>query len=219
MTLRVRLHRFEGNTAQAAPPGPDGPAAPDILGFPAEPDDEDDGEGDEDDGESIRAGAPAAPLVVLRRRDPVAGVALLGAGGAAAASLVLPWTHADGALGASLMRDGLEAPGFAALLEDGPWPPVAVVAAGTALLLAGLLPWRRARTHRVAGVLALAAAAPAVAGVLVLLAEAGWDAGRVGAGAWCAAAVAGLGLLGSLKAMLTLPRITAAAAGDLPPPG
>ncbi|MGY1773176.1 hypothetical protein [Blastococcus sp. SYSU D00813] len=222
MTLRVRLHRFEGDTAQAAPPapaGPDEPGAPDILGFPAEPDDEDDGDDGPGDRRGARAGAAAGPLVVLRRRDVVAGLALLGSAGAAVAGLVLPWTRADGALGASAVREGFEAPGLAALLEGGGWPPVAVVASGAALLLVGLLPFRRARTHRVAGVLALAAAAPAVAAVLVLLADADWQAGRVAAGAWCAVAVAGLGLLGALKAMLTLPRVAAAGNGDLPPPG
>ena len=77
-------------------------------------------------------------------------------------------------------------------------------------MLVGLLLFRRARTHRAAGVLALLAAVPATAGVLLLCADAGWDAGRIGAGLWCAVAVAALGLLGALKAMLTLPRVTAA---------
>lgn len=223
MTLRVRLHRFEGNTAQAAPPAPvepDEPGAPDILGFPAEVDDDEDEDEEDDAGRPGRpAGASTVPLVVLRRRDPLAGLALLGTTGAAVAGLFLPWSPADGALGGSLVREGFETPGLAALLEGDAWPPVAVAATGAALLLVGLLPFRRARTHRVAGVLALAAVAPAVAAVLVLLADAGWDAGRVAAGAWCAVAVAGLGLLGALKAMLTLPRVTAAGRGDLPPPG
>ena len=45
------------------------------------------------------------------------------------------------------------------------------------------------------------------AGVLVLLSEIGWSARRIDVGLWCAVGVAGLGLLGALKAMLTTPRV------------
>jgi hypothetical protein len=42
--------------------------------------------------------------------------------------------------------------------------------------------------------------------VLVPLVDAGWDLGFFGPGFWCAIAVAVLGLLGSLKALLTGPK-------------
>jgi hypothetical protein len=211
MTLRVRSHRFERNTVQGPPPpAVDGPDRPLILGFPAEVED------DDDPGEDQPPG-PAVRLVAARRADPVAGGLLLLAGGATAASLWLPWA-AGGAAGESLVRRGLEVPGIADLLAGTRWPPVAVVAGGAALLLVCPLLFRPARTHRVAGVLALVAAAPAAAGVLLLCADARWDTERFGAGLWCAVAVAGLGLLGALKAMLTLPRVTAAEDQPQPAP-
>ena len=42
--------------------------------------------------------------------------------------------------------------------------------------------------------------------MLVPLADADWDLGFFGPGFWCAIAVAVLGLLGSLKALLTGPK-------------
>ena len=50
------------------------------------------------------------------------------------------------------------------------------------------------------------------AGVLVPLRDAGWHLNRFGVGFWFAVAVAVLGLLGSLKALLTRPKREAAAA-------
>jgi hypothetical protein len=44
------------------------------------------------------------------------------------------------------------------------------------------------------------------AGVLVPLIDARWKPGFFGPGFWCAVAVAVLGLLGSLKAMVTRPK-------------
>ena len=44
------------------------------------------------------------------------------------------------------------------------------------------------------------------AGVLVPLVDVDWDLGFFGPGFWCAIAVAVLGLLGSLKALLTRPK-------------
>jgi hypothetical protein len=204
MTLRVRSHRFERNTVQGPPPPVvEGPDRPLILGFPAEIEDD-----DADPGEDELPG-PGLRLVVARRADPVAGVALLLAGGATAASLWLPWAQ-GGAAGESLVRRALEVPGVADLLAGDGWPPVAVVVSGAAFLLVCPLLFRPARTHRVAGMLALLAAVPAAAGVLLLSADARWDTERFGAGLWCAVAVAALGVLGALKAMLTLPRVTAA---------
>jgi hypothetical protein len=51
-------------------------------------------------------------------------------------------------------------------------------------------------------------AAGATAGVLFRVADTGWLAVRFGTGLWFAVAVASLGLLGALKAMLTVPRVT-----------
>ncbi|MGY1739473.1 MULTISPECIES: hypothetical protein [unclassified Blastococcus] len=228
MKLRPRVHRFQDNTVHvtgplsagtgtpqrtgppAPPPGP--PEEPEdaaILGFPAEPDDEVDG-AEGDDPHLLRPAATGVLLVVRHRADPAAGVALLLAAAAAVASMWLSWAADGGPSGGSLVRQGLEAGGLAELLSGDLWPPVAVVASGAALLLVGPLPFRPARTHRAAGVLALLATVPAAAGVGVACAGAGWDPSDIGAGLWCAVAVAGLGLLGALKAMLTLPRVTAA---------
>ena len=53
----------------------------------------------------------------------------------------------------------------------------------------------------------LVVAALVTAGVLVEVGQAGWLADRLGPGLWFAVAVAVLGLLGALKAMLTVPRV------------
>jgi hypothetical protein len=81
---------------------------------------------------------------------------------------------------------------------------------GGLLLLLGLLLLVPARAHRTVGVLALLVAVAAAAAVLVVLADGGWRLDRFGAGTRCAVAVAALGLLGALKAMLTPPRVTLA---------
>ena len=46
-----------------------------------------------------------------------------------------------------------------------------------------------------------------VAGILVPLADAGWDLGFFAIGFWFGIAVAVLGLLGSLKALVTRPKV------------
>jgi hypothetical protein len=66
--------------------------------------------------------------------------------------------------------------------------------------------WLPMRSHRFLGGLALLVSAAVTAGVLVPLVDAGWDLGFFGPGFWCAIAVAVLGLLGSLKALLTGPK-------------
>jgi hypothetical protein len=81
-----------------------------------------------------------------------------------------------------------------------------VVGGGIALFGLGLLMYAPARTHRFLGVLALLVSVVVAAGVLVPLADAEWDLARSAVGAWFTAAVAGLGLLGALKAMSTGPR-------------
>ena len=82
-----------------------------------------------------------------------------------------------------------------------------VVLSGLVLFVLGLLLFRRTRTHRLVGVLALLVSVAAAAAVLALMADAGWDPDRLALGTWFAAAVPALGLLGALKAMLTTPRV------------
>ena len=192
---------------------------PTILGFPADVGGEDGADriaasGDRADAwPGAVAGDIVAPvrLVVLRRTDPVAGVALVLAGGAAIVSLWLPWRQGKADTGLSLVLRGLQVAGarIADLGPSGLWQPLAIVLGGVVLLLLGLLLFSPARTHRFAGLLALIVASGATAGVLFRLAQAGWNPARCDDGMWFAVAVAGLGLLGALKAMLTAPRVTA----------
>ncbi|MGY1615458.1 hypothetical protein ACI797_01810 [Geodermatophilus sp. SYSU D00691] len=189
--------RFEQNVVRDRPM---------ILGFPAEYD-EDDGPPavDEPDGPG-----PGVRLVVARRPDVLAAVLLVLAGVAAGVSLWVPWLRGRDDVGVVMVSDGVaEAGAGMATLLGGPlWPVLAVVLGGGVLLLLGLLLLRPARTHRVVGVLELVVAGIATAGVVVLLAEAGWSPARFDLGAWCAVAVAGLGLVGALKAALTVPRVS-----------
>ena len=64
------------------------------------------------------------------------------------------------------------------------------------------------RAHRLVGVLALTVALAAAAAVMLLIADLGLTADQFGPGMWCAVAVPVLGLLGSVKAMLTAPLVT-----------
>jgi hypothetical protein len=154
--------------------------------------------------------APARPRrrVVLRRADGVGGLFLLLAGMAAGLSLLLRWRHGSGATGAALVRQGGEAlrSGAVDLGRSGLWQPLAVVLGGGVLFALGLLLFVPARSHRLLGVLALFVALAVAAGVLVPLADADWNVDRFTIGMWFAVAVATLGLLGALKAMLTGPR-------------
>lgn len=213
-----------------------GEAEPTILGFPAEP--AQDGEvmrpaaepasdvsghggdvlGDTDPGRRLAAaepesaGAPgsAVQLVVLRRAERFGGLALVLAGIAAGVSLWLPWRRGDGATGLSLVRRGIAGfgSGLGEIGRNGLWQPLAVVLGGGVLFLLGLVLFRRARTHRLVGVLALLVAVAAAAGVVVPLADADWRTAPFGLGMWFAVAVAGLGVLGAMKAMLTAPLVT-----------
>ena len=74
---------------------------------------------------------------------------------------------------------------------------------GAALFGIGLLPLVPARAHRFLGLVALLVAAAVTAGVLVPLRDADWHFDRFAVGFWLAGAVAVLGLLGALKALLT----------------
>jgi hypothetical protein len=210
---------------------PDGD--PTILGFPAEVPEAQPATGSYDSGSAVGAPpyvqgaaphgeepnpapeqppamAPTRPRrrVVLRRSDGVGGLFLLLAGMAAGVSLLLRWRHGSGATGAALARQGGEAlrSGAVDLGRSGLWQPLAVVLGGGLLFALGLLLFVPARSHRLLGVVALFVALAVAAGVLVPLADANWNIGRFAIGMWFAVAVAALGLLGALKAMLTGPR-------------
>ena len=145
----------------------------------------------------------------VRRPDSLASLLLILAGIAAGISLLLRWLPGSDLTGWDLVRRGIDdltGGGLAALFENGFWQPTAVVLGGAALFLLGLLVVLPARSHRFLGVLALLVALVAGAGVLVPLADVGWDAGAVDTGFWFAVAVPVLGLLGALKALLTSPR-------------
>lgn len=155
----------------------------------------------------------ATERVVFRRPDALAGALLFLAGVAAAVSLVLRWlADADDATGLEWVGRAFGELGD--LVGTGLWQPLVIVLGGAALLVLGLLMFAPARTHRLLGLLALLVAAGVTAAVLVPLVAAGGDLGSFGPGFWCAIAVAVLGLLGALKALLTRPRY-----GTEPPAG
>jgi hypothetical protein len=183
---------------------------PTILGFPAEDDVGTDDRLEPPEPPPAEVGpAPELGLVALPRADPLAGIALVLAGVAALVSLLLPWRQGSRETGATLTRDGLAVAGSGLndLGRTDFWQPPVIVIGGALLLLLGILLFLPARTHRVVGVLALVVAALVTAGVLVEVGQAGWLADRLGPGLWFAVAVAVLGLLGALKAMLTVPRV------------
>jgi hypothetical protein len=192
-------------------------AGPTVLGF--RPDTAEDDVGDLEpvpDGTEVAGVAVGAgPLAYVRHPDVPGGVLLLLAGVAGAASAWLPWERGGRTTGLDLVvrAVGAAREGAAELGRTGLWQPAAVAAGGAALVVLGLLLLRPARGHRVSGVLALGAALAVAAAVAGRLVDAGWDAHLLGPGVWCAAAVAGLGVLGALKAMLTAPRVTAAPDG------
>jgi len=136
--------------------------------------------------------------VTVRRPDPLAALLLLLAGIAAGVSLLLDWV--SGSTGWDLVEDGF------ADFDAGSWQPPVIVLAGGALLVLGLLMFLPGRSHKTLGVLALLATLPALVGVAVVLNLSDFDPDVFEAGFWVAAAVPVLGLLGSLKAMLTGPR-------------
>jgi hypothetical protein len=192
-------------------PPPTAPAEDDasILGFPAEAGVDDVAEGAAPPQAPAVVPVPAGGLITLRRPDRLGGLLLLLAGVAAGASLWFPWFRGTGTTGLTLARHAMEAAGtgVSALSRNGLWQPLAVVLGGVVLFLLGFLLFRRARTHRLVGLLALLVAEAVAVGVVVLLADARWAPGRIGLGLWLAVATAGLGLLGALKALLTGPRV------------
>ncbi|SFT44219.1 hypothetical protein SAMN05660657_00810 [Geodermatophilus amargosae] len=153
---------------------------------------------------STRPGYSNEPVAV-RGPESLGGLLLILAGIAAAVSLALRWVTGNGDTGWRLVRRGFDeiAGGFGGLLDTGFWQPLAVVLGGGVLFLLGILLWLPARTHRFLGFLALLVSGLAIAGVVVPLVAEGWQTSAFGIGFWFACAVGVLGLLGSLKALLT----------------
>jgi hypothetical protein len=143
--------------------------------------------------------------VAVRRPDVVAGLLLLLAAAAAAVTLLLRWLAADDSTGLQLVRRGFTEFGDGArtLVDSGFWQPLTVVLGGGVLLVLGLLLFLPAKRHRFLGLVALLVAAAVSAAVLVPLVRASFDADTFRLGFWFAVAVAVLGLLGALKALLT----------------
>jgi hypothetical protein len=228
MTERLKQPHRSGNRAaqrRASRPAPRDPLEePTILGFPAEV--------VEDTGsaevrvdtrptgiappEVPRSGAapadsPSRPaLTVLRRPEAVGAGALVLAGVAANVSLSLSWSPGEGPTGLSLVQRGGEAldSGLAESVRSDVWEPLVVVLCGGLLVLLGFLLLVPARTHRLVGLLALVVSLAASTAVLFVVSDVDWRVDRFGPGTWCAVAVPVLGLIGSLKAMLTAPRVT-----------
>jgi len=182
--------------------GDDGDTDP---GFWAPVDEQDDAV--EDDGAATRPVYRDAPVVV-RRADSLAGLLLLLAGIAAGLSLLVVWVN-GGVPGLDLVRAGFDdlAEDPQRLADRNTWEPLAVLLGGAALLVLGLLLFVPAKTHRFLGALALLVSLVVAAAVLVPLAEANWDLQPWAVGAWFTAAVAGLGFLGALKALMTGPKV------------
>jgi hypothetical protein len=165
----------------------------------------DDGPADPGDDTATRPDYRTAPVVV-RRADTVAGLLLLLAGIAAGISLLVVWVDGGGT-GLDLVRGGVDDLGDPQrLLDRDSWEPLAVVFGGAALFLLGLFAFVPGRSHRFLGVLALLVTLVVAAGVLVPLADADWDLQAWAVGGWFTAAVAGLGFLGALKALMTHPK-------------
>ena len=157
-------------------------------------------DGEWDDGTGTQPDYRDTPVVV-RQADDLAGLLLLLAGIAAGVSLLVAWVN-GGPTGLDLVGDGLGDLDDGSRLADS-WPALAVVFGGAALFLLGLLLFIPAKTHRFLGALALLVTLAVAAGVLVPLADAGWDVESWAVGGWLTVATAGLGFLGALKAVMT----------------
>ena len=142
--------------------------------------------------------------VAFRGPESLGGLLLILAGTAAAISLPLDWLDGRDGSGWSLVRDGFDDLG--GIVDTGLWQPLAIVLGGGVLLVLGIMMWLPMRSHRTLGLLGLLVSGVVIAGLLVPLIDAGWDLGFFGPGFWCGIAVGVLGLLGSLKALLTGPR-------------
>ena len=143
--------------------------------------------------------------VAVRRPNVLAGLLLLLAAAAAAISLLLPWLAGGTDTGLDLVRRGIDelVDSVGTVIDTGFWQPLTVIAGGAVLLLLGLLVLVPAKRRRFLGLLALLASGAVAAAVLVPLFQSDWDLGGFDLGFWFAVAVAVLGLLGALKALLT----------------
>ncbi|MGY5884805.1 hypothetical protein [Modestobacter lacusdianchii] len=162
---------------------------------------------DLDDDRAATAPEHCDAPVRVRRADDLAGLLLLLAGMTAGVSLLVVWVN-GGATGLELVRDGFDdlVDDPQGLVDRDTWQPLAVVLGGAALFVLGLLAFVPAKTHRFLGAVALLVSLVVAAAVLVPLADANWDLERWAVGAWSTAAVAVLGFLGALKALMTGPR-------------
>jgi hypothetical protein len=159
-----------------------------------------------------RGSAPPEPTAPPYSEEPVAfrhpeslgGLLLILAGIAAGVSLLLDWVDGEDISGLTLVREGFEDLG--AIVGNGLWQPLSIVLGGGVLLVIGLAMWLPLRTHRFLGLLGLIVTALVAAGLLVPLYQADWDLGAFAIGFYFGLAVAVLGLLGSLKALLTGPK-------------
>ena len=142
--------------------------------------------------------------VALRGPESLGGLLLILAGVAAGISLLLDGLADDDVSGWGLVRRGFEDLGR--VFVNGLWQPLAIVLGGGALFVLGILMWLPMRSHRILGFLGLLVSLAVAAGLLVPLVKADWDLGFFGIGFWFAIAVAVLGLLGSIKALLTGPK-------------
>jgi len=141
---------------------------------------------------------------VYRGPESLGGLLLILAGIVAAVSLLLDWLADRDVSGWGLVRNGFD--DLDAVIDNGLWQPLAIVLGGEVLFVLGLLMWLPMRRHRFLGAVGLLVSGVVTAAVLVPLVDADWDLGFFGPGFWCAIAVAVLGLIGSLKALLTGPR-------------
>jgi hypothetical protein len=141
--------------------------------------------------------------VPVRGPESLGGLLLILAGIAAAVSLLLDWLADDDISGWSLVRAGFDDLG--SIFDNGMWQPLAIVLGGGVLFVLGIMMWLPMRSNRFLGLLALLVTAVVVAGVLVPLSKQ-WDLGDFAIGFWFGIAVGVLGLLGSLKALLTGPK-------------
>ncbi|MGY1602652.1 hypothetical protein [Geodermatophilus sp. SYSU D00815] len=150
--------------------------------------------------------------VAVRKGDALAGLLLILAGIAAGVSLLLSWLPGDETRGWDILRMAFDTlgEGVGELFSSGFWQPMAILLGGGVLFVLGLLLLVPAKAHRFLGLLALLVSLAVAAGVLVPLADNGWALGEFRLGFWFAIAVAGLGLLGSLKALLSSPKYRSA---------
>jgi hypothetical protein len=148
--------------------------------------------------------------VKIRRADAFGALLLILAGIAAGVSLLLSWLPRDDSKGLDILKLGFKTigdEGWGEFFSSGMWQPVAVMLGGGVLFVIGLLLLVPARAHRFLGLLALLVSFAVAAGVLVPLADSDWKLGSFRVGFYFAIAVAVLGLLGSLKALLTGPKV------------